>query len=98
MNPVQELTQQMERRRAAITALTQLWEIAVNGQCPEQRQFSLWLDIHKFEHLASAIRETGRKQSKRHGAMDAQYLVKFCSKVANDAKAAEQHQPKKEKP
>jgi hypothetical protein len=86
MNPVQQLTQEVAEVRAAIIALVQLWEISVSGPCPDEAQFYVWLGLHQFGHIAAAIRETGVKQSKRAVKMDADHLVRFCSRVANDRK------------
>jgi hypothetical protein len=86
MNAIQQLTQDVAESRAAIIALTQLWEISISGTCPDAAQFSVWLGLHQFHHVAAAIRETGMKQSKRAVKMDADHLVRFCSRVANDRK------------
>jgi hypothetical protein len=86
MNAIQQLTQDVAESRASIVALMQLWEISVSGPCPDAAQFSVWLGLHQFHHIAAAIRETGVKQSKRAVKMDADHLVRFCSRVANDRK------------
>ena len=85
----EQLTKEVTERRAEVNALSHLWEVAV-GQCPSEQQFYVWLDLHTFDRLVRAIRETGRKQSKRQTKMDSDHLVRFCSKVANDLKTQEE--------
>jgi hypothetical protein len=86
MNTIDQLKQEVAESRAAIIALTQLWEISISGPCPDATQFSVWLGLHQFHNIAASIRETGRKQSKRSVKMDGDHLVRFCSRVANDRK------------
>jgi hypothetical protein len=84
MTPTEKLQQELHQRHATIVALRQLWEITIAADsCPEQPQFSFWLDRHRFEHVAFAIREAGRKQLKRGTKMDADHLIRFVSSVAN---------------
>jgi hypothetical protein len=88
MTPAEQLTQEVTERRAEVTALSHLWEVVL-GECPSQQQFFVWLDLHTFDRLVRAIRETGRKQSKRQVKMDSDHLVRFCSSVANQRKTEE---------
>jgi hypothetical protein len=88
MTPAEQLQQENAQRHAAIVALVQLWEIAIDARsCPEHSQFSVWLDLHRFEHVACAVREAGRKQIKRDTKMDVDHLTRFVSSVANRIKS-----------
>jgi hypothetical protein len=80
-----ELAKQVMERRAEVLALAQLWQMAIKGECPDDSQFYLWLELHPFRSVHQAIRETARKQFKRRGAMSADHLIRFCSRVANQA-------------
>jgi hypothetical protein len=85
----QQLTQEVCAMRDEINALSHLWQVAI-GPCPSDQQFCTWLGLHPFERLVRAIRETARKQSKRQVKMDADHLVRFCSRMANDRKTVEE--------
>lgn len=80
----EELQQEISKRHAAIVSLVQLWEIVITAEsCPSRAQFSVWLDRHKFEHVAFAIRTAGRKRIGSGNKMDADHLIRFVSSVAN---------------
>jgi hypothetical protein len=79
VNPILE-----QVRRAEVLGLIQLWELCVDGQCPTEQQFAFWLQLHTFERMVQSVREVGRKQARRRVKMDADHVVRFCSRVAND--------------
>jgi hypothetical protein len=84
---VEQMKEEISQRHTAIVALVQLWEIVIDSRsCPEQSQFSLWLDLHKFEHVAFGIREAGRKQLKRGAKLEPDHLARFVSSVCNRIK------------
>ncbi len=80
----------MTQKQSEAKILADLWRGAVQGECPADRQFSLWLSMHPLTRIVGAISETGRKQQRRGGTMTAEHLVRFCSRAANDLKSREQ--------
>ena len=69
--------------------LADLWRGAVQGECPADRQFTIWLSLHPLSRIVAAISETAWKQYKRSGGMTGEHLVRFCSRAANDLKSRE---------
>jgi hypothetical protein len=86
MNEVEKLQEEITQRRASVLALAHLWELAIGNDIPADGQFAVWLDLHRFEHVVHAIKETGHKQSRRTEKMSADHLVRFVSSVANKRK------------
>ena len=80
MTSVKQVTQ----RRDEVQALVHLWEVAISRQCPSTPQFFLWLDLHSFDCVSRAIRQTARKQFNKKTPMTPDHLIRFCSKVANE--------------
>jgi hypothetical protein len=80
----------MTQNQSEAKILMDLWRGAVQGECPEDRQFTLWLSMHPLARIVGAISETARKQKKRSGTMTDEYLVRFCSRAANDLKSREE--------
>jgi hypothetical protein len=79
-----DVTEQMEQHRA----LNTLWNYLLPGRSIDPYQFYIWMRLHPFSRVVDAIEKTGRKSVKLGGKMTADHLVRFCSKVANDSKAA----------
>jgi hypothetical protein len=79
----------MTQKQSEAKILADLWRGAVQGECPADRQFALWLSMHPLPRMVSAISETGWKQQKRNGTMTGEHLVRFCSRAANDLKSHE---------
>jgi hypothetical protein len=79
----QELTQQLEQRHAEVTALTALWQSTIAVHCPDETQWSVWLDLHPFVIVQYAVKETARKFSRMRKLMDYDYLTRFASSVMN---------------
>jgi hypothetical protein len=82
----QELTQQLEQRRAEVEALQVMW----NDLLPEYRisayQLRVWLRLHPFARIVAAVEKTAKKSARLGGQMDKEYVIKFCSSVANNLK------------
>jgi hypothetical protein len=76
--------EQVAQRRNEVQALVHLWEIAISHECPSEPQFFLWLDLHSFDCVSRAIRQTARKQFNRKTPMTPDHLIRFCSTVANE--------------
>jgi hypothetical protein len=80
----------MTQKQSEAKILADVWRSAVQGICPTDRQFVLWLSMHPLVRIVAAISETARRQQKRGGTMTAEYLVRFCSRAANDLKSHEE--------
>ena len=85
----EQLNKELAEAREARNALVHLWEVVVGNHVPSDQQFGIWMELHSFESLVRAVRETGAKQAKRRGTMCADHLIRFCSKVANEKSALE---------
>jgi hypothetical protein len=79
----------MTQNQSEAKILADVWRGAVQGECPADRQFLLWLSMHPLARIVAAISETARRQRKRGGTMTGEYLVRFCSRAANDLKGRE---------
>lgn len=64
--------------------LLNLWRDLLGEPVPSETQFRLWAATHTPDVLREAIIRTATKNLKLSGSMDADYRVKFCSRVAND--------------
>lgn len=84
----QELTQTLEKQRAEVAALMELWRTMVGGECPADRQFFLWLSRHRFPTVAASIQETAAKKARRGGSMEEDHAVRFASRVMNERATA----------
>jgi hypothetical protein len=82
----EKLMQQIEQRRESVVALANLWQLVIGNPVPSHGQFVLWLDLHPFERMVDAIRDTGSKQNRRTVRMTEEHLVKFASSIANAKK------------
>jgi len=51
--------------------------------CASDGQWNTWLALHSEAAVLRAILKTTAKYLKSHGQMDVDYLVKYCSSVAN---------------
>jgi hypothetical protein len=61
-----------------------LWKSLLgDAPCPEELQFRVWLSIHPAARLTYSIAETATKYLRMKKAMNLEYLVRFCSAVAN---------------
>jgi hypothetical protein len=60
-----------------------LWNGGITTFCPSDGQWNTWLSLHSEAALLRAILKTTAKYLKSRGQMDADYLVKYCSSVAN---------------
>jgi hypothetical protein len=85
-----ELTKQLQARHEEQAALKQLWASLLANCVPEEKQFLVWLSLHNFDRMVSAIQRTAAKSLKLGGAMDTDHAVRFCSKVANTKKSEEE--------
>jgi hypothetical protein len=85
MTAAQELTQKLAQRNFEVSALLDLWRAVVSGPCPAEQQFHVWLRRHSFQTVVFAIQETGSKQTRRGGAMNSDHVVRFASRVMNEA-------------
>jgi hypothetical protein len=87
----EQLTHQIETRRAESEALLALWTDLLPSRVIDPYQFKVWLRLHPFSRVVLAIERTAKKSAKLGGQMDVSYAVKFCSSVCNDLKGKEQH-------
>lgn len=79
--------QQLQERAETISALNKVWSIFLAGsQVPTSIQFDKWLDLHTPETMMQAIKATAKKREKLNGEMSLEYMVRYCSSVANNAK------------
>ena len=81
-----ELTQQLEQRRAEVEALLALWNDVLPEHTVNPHQLRVWLKLHPFSRVVAAIEKTAKKSAKLDGQMDKEYVIKFCSSVANGLK------------
>jgi hypothetical protein len=82
----QELLTSLDQRSNEVAALTKLWQVNLS-ECPPERQFKIWLELHTFETAVHGVREAAKKFSKLNGAMDLDRLVRFASGVMNARKS-----------
>jgi hypothetical protein len=79
----QALLEQTEQHRALLA----LWNNLLPERSVDPWQFSVWLRLHPFARIVVAVEKTGRKATKLGAQMDADYAVRFCSRIANDMKS-----------
>jgi hypothetical protein len=66
--------------------LVELWNSGIPTFTPSEAQWSTWLSLHDEAVLLRAILKTTAKYTQLHGEMDAIYLLKYCSSVANSSR------------
>ena len=60
-----------------------LWESSIPTFMPSEAQWITWLSLHDEHALLQAVIKTVARYVKSQGAMDGDYLIKYCSAVAN---------------
>ena len=88
----QELKLHIEKRREEVNALCNFWQSLLPEFSPGAQQMRVWLDLHTFDRMVSAIEKTAAKSAKLNGAMSLEHSVRFCSKVANTRKTEQEAQ------
>lgn len=69
----------------------ELWKSLLgDAPCPEELQFRVWLSVHPAARLTYSIAETATKYLRMKKQMNLEYLVRFCSAVANSERRADQ--------
>src|SRR5689334_3312740 len=86
MMTAQELLTSLDQRPNEVAALTKLWQVNLS-ECPPERQFQLWLELHDFDTAVHGVREAIRKFHKLDGQMDLDRLIRFASGVMNTRKS-----------
>jgi len=81
--------EKLNQRNQEIAPLKALWLDLLPGEQPSPSQFHLWLDLHPLARVVLGVRQTAKKQETLPTAMSLEHRVRFCSKVANDAKRNE---------
>jgi len=81
------ITERILEQTQNIQALVALWRsLLPEAPCPDNAQFGTWLDLHAAEDVLKAIKVTANKYNLLKGAMDQDYMVRYCSSCANQRK------------
>jgi hypothetical protein len=64
--------------------LVGLWNSSIASFTPPEAQWATWLSRHDEAALLRAVLKTVAKYNQMQGRMDADYLVRYCSSVANN--------------
>jgi hypothetical protein len=63
--------------------LTELWAGSITSYMPSEAQWNIWLSLHSPETMLKAVLKTIKRWTKLDGAMNADYLVRYTSSLAN---------------
>jgi hypothetical protein len=77
------LLSEIQRFTETKRQLAVLWDSGIPTFSPSAAQWATWLSRHDEGTLLRAVLKTTAKFLKSQGQMDADYLVKYCSSVAN---------------
>lgn len=66
--------------------LKTLWSEGITSYCPDDAQWNVWIQIHDTATLMQGILKTTKKYRTLNGSMDADFLVRYMSSVANSVK------------
>jgi hypothetical protein len=69
--------------------LVGLWNSSIPTFTPSEAQWHTWLSRHDEANLLRAVLKTVAKYSQMQGNMDADYLIRYCSSVANKSGASQ---------
>lgn len=72
------------QRKKEAMRLLKLWQHLLGSDAPSETQFFHWLKFHSPETVAAAIERTAGKALRSPRPMDADYRVRYCSRIAND--------------
>lgn len=85
------LTERIKEQAENIEALSTLWSSLIpSAPLPTNTQFGTWLDLHAAEDVLRAVKAAANKYNLLNGSMDEDYLVRYCSSVANSRKTKRQ--------
>jgi hypothetical protein len=71
---------QIEGLTKTVASLSLLWDSMISVSIPKE-QFYVWLSLHDAKTVVYGIKETGAKFQRARQNMDANYLLRFASKV-----------------
>jgi hypothetical protein len=81
-----ELKTGLERSTTEAEALSQLWSCLI-GTPLVIRHFHTWLYRYGYEATKAAVERTATKFSQLNGAMDEEYLLRYCGTCAKNAQS-----------
>lgn len=91
MSTPSDLIKQLQAQEESFQALTLLWKSILPPQdCPDKRQFSIWLTRYGFDLTVMALQKTAEKFNtllrNQNRTMDQDYMVRYASGCMVSAK------------
>ena len=86
MNATAELAERLiEERSRRVDVMQRLWKHTMaTADTPSVDQFYVWARLHDLETMLFSIDRTAKKRMTLRGRMDMDFMVRYCSKCANN--------------